>query len=51
MMKQLTNTQKLFVAEYIKTLDGEKALKTAGYSLKNPKKTCIIDMLFIFRLV
>ena len=39
MMKQLTNTQKLFVAEYIKTLNGKKALRAAGYSLKNPKKT------------
>ena len=36
-MKQLTTQQKLFVSEYIKTLDGEKALKTAGYKVKNLK--------------
>lgn len=34
-MKQLTTQQKLFVSEYIKTLDGEKALKQAGYKVKN----------------
>nr|DAP59728.1 MAG TPA: Terminase small subunit [Caudoviricetes sp.] len=34
-MKQLTTQQKLFVSEYIKTLDGEKALKSAGYKVKN----------------
>ena len=39
MMKQLTTTQKLFVTEYIKTLNGEKALQSAGYSTKNTKKT------------
>ena len=39
MMKQLTNTQKIFVSEYIRTLNGEKAMQCAGYSLKNPKKT------------
>lgn len=39
MMKQLTKTQKIFVSEYIKTLNGEKAMQSAGYSLKNPKKT------------
>jgi phage terminase small subunit len=38
-MKQLTKTQKIFVSEYIKTLNGEKAMQSAGYSLKNPKKT------------
>ncbi|MBD5402146.1 terminase small subunit [bacterium] len=36
-MKQLTTQQKLFVLEYIKTLDGEKALKSAGYKVKNLK--------------
>lgn len=36
-MKQLTAQQKLFVSEYIKTLDGEKALKAAGYKVKNLK--------------
>ena len=39
MMKQLTKTQKLFVTEYIKTLNGVKALQVAGYSLKYPQKT------------
>lgn len=34
-MKQLTPQQKLFVSEYIKSLDTEKALKTAGYKSKN----------------
>ena len=39
MMKQLTIQQKLFVSEYIKSLDSEKALKTAGYEMKNKEKT------------
>lgn len=30
-MKQLTQQQKRFVAEYIKTLDGELSAKNAGY--------------------
>lgn len=34
-MKQITTQQKKFVSEYIKTLDGEKALKQAGYKVKN----------------
>lgn len=34
-MKQLTPQQKLFVSEYIKSLDIEKALKIAGYKSKN----------------
>ncbi len=38
MMKQLTIQQKLFVSEYIKSLDSEKALKVAGYELKNKDK-------------
>lgn len=37
-MKQLTKQQKLFVSEYIKSLDTEKALKKAGYKLKNQDK-------------
>lgn len=36
-MKQLTAQQKKFVFEYIKTLDGEKALIQAGYKVKNLK--------------
>lgn len=36
-MKQLTTQQKQFVSEYIKTLDGEKSLKQAGYKNKNLK--------------
>ncbi|MBR1425243.1 terminase small subunit [bacterium] len=36
-MKQVTTQQKIFVSEYIKTLDGEKALKAAGYKNKNPR--------------
>ena len=36
-MKQLTTQQKKFVCEYIKTLDGEKALKQAGYKVANPQ--------------
>lgn len=35
MMKQLTKQQKQFVLEYIKLLDGEKALKKAGYKISN----------------
>jgi len=35
-MKQLTSQQKNFVSEYIKTLDGEKAVKLAGYKIKTP---------------
>ena len=38
-MKQLTIKQKQFVSEYIRTLDGEKALKSAGYKTKNLQKT------------
>lgn len=34
-MKQLTTQQKNFVTEYIKTLDGEKAVKSANYKVKN----------------
>ena len=37
-MKQLTNQQKLFVAEYIKSLDSQKALKNAGYKQKDSDK-------------
>ena len=36
-MKQLTYQYKKFVCEYIKTLDSEKALKLAGFRVKNPK--------------
>ena len=38
-MKQLTQQQKLFVSEYIKTLDGEKALNAAGYKTKKVQNT------------
>ena len=40
-MKQLTNQQKKFVLEYIKSLDGEKAVKLAGYKVANPKNFSI----------
>lgn len=36
-MEQLTQQQKRFVSEYIKTLNGENAVKAAGYKVKNPK--------------
>ena len=36
-MKQLTMQQKKFVSEYIKTLDGERAVKSAGYKVQNAK--------------
>ncbi len=36
-MKQLTQQQKLFVLEYIRTLDKEQAIKSAGYKTKTPK--------------
>lgn len=36
-MEQLTQQQKKFVSEYIRTLAGENAVKTAGYKVKNPK--------------
>lgn len=36
-MKQLTTQQKLFVSEYIRTLNGETSAKTAGYKSKNLK--------------
>lgn len=39
MMKQLTKKQKKFVSEYIKSMDGQKALEVAGYSTKDVKKT------------
>jgi len=34
-MKHITPQQKIFVQEYIKTLDGTFALETAGYKVKN----------------
>lgn len=34
-MKRLTKQQKIFVSEYIKTLDGEHSAKCAGYKSKN----------------
>ena len=34
-MKRLTKQQKTFVSEYIKTLDGERSAKCAGYKSKN----------------
>ena len=37
-MKQLTKQQKQFVLEYIQSLDREKALKQAGYKVKNLKQ-------------
>ena len=37
-MKSLTNQQKKFVSEYIKTLDGELSAKKAGYKSKNLKE-------------
>lgn len=36
-MKRLTIQQKLFVSEYIRTLDGEASAKIAGYKSKNLK--------------
>ena len=36
-MKKLTNQQKKFVSEYIKTLDGETAAQKAGYKAKDLK--------------
>ena len=36
-MKQLTQQQKKFVTEYIKTLDGEISAKQAGYKCKDLK--------------
>ena len=36
-MKQLTQQQKRFVIEYIKTLDGEFAAKKSGYKCKDLK--------------
>lgn len=40
-MKQITQQQKKFVTEYIKTLDGELSAKNAGYKSKNLKDTAI----------
>lgn len=37
-MKKLTNQQKKFVKEYIKTLNGEQAAKNAGYKSKDLKE-------------
>lgn len=36
-MKQLTQQQKKFVIEYIRTLDGESAAKKSGYKYKDLK--------------
>ena len=38
-MKNLTNQQKKFVSEYIKTLNGEHSAKQAGYKSKDLKET------------
>ena len=38
-MKNLTNQQKKFVLEYIKTLNGEHSAKQAGYKSKDLKET------------
>ena len=38
-MKQLTQQQKKFVTEYIKTLNGELSAKNAGYKSKDLKDT------------
>ena len=38
-MKQLTTQQKLFVSEYIKSLDAVNAVKYAGYKTSKPKNT------------
>ena len=37
-MNELTNQQKLFVNEYIKSLDAEKSLKIAGYKSECKEK-------------
>ena len=37
-MNELTNQQKLFVNEYIKSLDAEKSLKIAGYKSERKEK-------------
>ncbi len=36
-MKQLTTKQKLFVSEYIKSLDPVNAIKSAGYKTSRPE--------------
>lgn len=38
-MKNITQQQKIFVSEYIKTLDGEQSAKKAGYKSKDIKET------------
>lgn len=38
-MKHITQQQKIFVSEYIKTLDGEQSAKKAGYKSKDIKET------------
>lgn len=38
-MKNLTKQQKTFVLEYIKTLDGERSAKSAGYKAKALNET------------
>lgn len=43
-MKQLTQQQKRFVSEYIKTLDGEISAKNAGYKSKD-FKTVSVELL------
>ena len=37
-MKQLNFMQKQFVTEYIKTLDGEKSVKNAGFTVEDAKE-------------
>uniref|UniRef100_UPI004028A34F terminase small subunit n=1 Tax=Candidatus Scatousia sp. TaxID=3085663 RepID=UPI004028A34F len=38
-MKRLTKQQKIFIDEYIKTVDGELSAKNAGYKGSNLKET------------
>lgn len=48
-MKNLTKQQKIFVSEYIKSLDGELSAKNAGYKAKDFKK--LSEMLLSNNLV
>lgn len=40
-MKQLTKQQKIFVTEYIKSLDGKYSAKIAGYKSKNLEEVSV----------
>ena len=48
-MKQLTQQQKRFVSEYIRTLNGETAAEKAGYKCKDLKSFNLVNYIVFFK--